>query len=489
MHRSKEAPYDRTTTSGSDFLHLSAGDAPRGRGLADWLADAIRAAVGDGRLAAGDRLPPTRQLAADLRVSRGVVTEAYRRLAEDGHVAARGRAGTLIAAPVTAPPAPAAADPPPREFFDRPGPDAFDAVRAAAAGVDLTPGVPDLGAFPRAAWLRAERDVLATAPASALGYGDPRGTPELRAAVAGWLARYRGIRADAAEILVVAGTAQALTLLGRVLRDDGTDAVAVEDPGSLGARQHLHAADLATPPVPVDDDGLRVDAITAPAVLATPAHQFPTGVVLGGRRRRELLAWAADGGLVIEDDYDAEHRYDRPPVPALRALLPDRVCHAGSVSKLLAPALRIGWLLAPPRYRAALVDAKRVTDLGNPALPQLVLARLMASGALERHLRLVRRRHRARRDAMLAAIRTHLPDATVHGAPAGLHLTVTFDGGFDDTTLAAAALAAGVTVQPLSWHCQRPYRPGLVLGYAANPPDVLAAAVATLANALRTVRR
>ncbi|RSN44264.1 MocR-like pyridoxine biosynthesis transcription factor PdxR [Actinomadura sp. WAC 06369] len=436
--------------AGADFLQLDVRDAPRG-GRADWLAGRLRDAIADGRLPVGARLPATRTLAADLRVSRGVVTEAYRRLVDDGHVAGRGRAGTVVvAAPVV----------------------------AAPARVDLSPGLPDLTAFPRAAWLRAERAVLATLPASGLGYGDPRGAPELRTAVASWLARNRGVRADPADIVVTAGTAQVIGLLARVLHDAGAGTVAFEDPGSLGTRQHLDYWGTAHPPVPVDADGIRVDLLRAsgaPAVLLTPAHQFPTGAVLSGPRRRALMDWARDGGLIIEDDYDAEHRYDRPPVPALRSMLADRVFYAGSVSKLLAPALRTGWLLAPPAHRDAVVDAKRCADLGGAVLPQLVLARLMDSGELERQLRFLRRRHRARRDAMIRAIAEHLPAATVHGAAAGLHLTVTLaagddEGGAIDRAVAAAALDRGVKAHPLSWHCQRPHPPGLVLGYAAGVP-------------------
>ncbi|WP_437106064.1 PLP-dependent aminotransferase family protein, partial [Streptomyces flaveolus] len=373
-------------------------------------------------------------------------------------------------------------------FGGEPGADVFDALRAAPAAADFTPGRPDLTTFPRAAWLRAERAVLAELSAEQLGYGDPRGAPRLRRAVADWLARVRGVRVEPDAVLIVAGTAQALTLLHPVLRADGVDAVAVEDPGSLGARQHLRNGGLATPPVPVDEEGVRVDALRAAgarAVLLTPAHQFPTGVVTSGERRRELLEWARDGGLILEDDYDAEHRYDRPPVPALRALLADRVCYLGSVSKLLAPALRIGWLVAPAPYRASLVDAKRFNDLGNAVLPQLVLARLMESGELERHLRLLRGRHRRRRDAMIAALAEHLPGARVHGAAAGLHLTVTYASHVPDTEFAAAALARGVKCQPLSWHRQSPGPPGLVLGYAATPPGVVAEGVALLGRTLR----
>ncbi|MFB4303954.1 PLP-dependent aminotransferase family protein [Actinomadura sp. NTSP31] len=508
MHRSNGDAPDRSITGpgthpkttsptgpqpGADFLQLDTADAPPG-GKADWLARRLREAIGDGRLPVGSRLPATRVLAADLRVSRGVVTDAYQRLIDDGHVAGRGRAGTIVvAAPLTAPPpspAPATPDAPPSPAFPgRPAAQVFDVLRAAPAHIDLTPGVPDLAAFPRAAWLRAERRVLSALSAPSFGYGDPRGTPALRTAVAGWLARNRGVRADPADIVIVAGTAQALGLLSQALRATGVDTVAVEDPGSLGARQHLAHWGIRTPPVPVDDHGVRVDALRrsgAPAALLTPAHQFPTGTVLDGARRRELMDWATAGGLVIEDDYDAEHRYDRPPVPALHAMLPDRVLYAGSASKLLAPALRTGWVIAPPRHRDALVDAKRFADLGNAALPQLVLADLMETGELERHLRLLRRRHRARRDAMIAAIRARLSGAVVHGAAAGLHLLVTFPGrpGLGDTDLAAAALTRGVKTQPLSWHAQRPGPPGLVLGYAATAPSAIDDGVTAIAAAL-----
>ncbi|KES07891.1 GntR family transcriptional regulator [Streptomyces toyocaensis] len=479
-----------TRAHGSDFLQLRPGDAPAG-GKADWLAQRLRQAITDRRLTVGSRLPATRVLAAELRVSRGVVTEAYRRLAEDGHVEGRRRGGTVVVAAPPAPGQPSSRRAVPRSpFTGEPGADVFDVLRAADARIDLTPGRPDLSAFPRTAWLRAERAVLAELSAADLGYGDPRGAPRLRRAVADWLARSRGIRVEPDGILIVAGTAQALTLLRPVLLADGITAVAVEDPGALGTRQHLGNEGMATPPVPVDDHGPRVDALRAtgaPAVLLTPAHQFPTGVVTSGERRRELLRWAADGGLILEDDYDAEHRYDRPPVPALRSLLADRVYYMGSVSKLLAPALRIGWLIPPPHHLQALTGAKRFADLGNAVLPQLVLARLMESGQLERHLRLLRARHVCRRDAVIDAVGEHLPGAVVHGAAAGLHLTVTYAPDVPDTDLAAAALAHGVKCHPLSWHRQLPGPQGLVLGYAADPPGTLTEAVALLGRALRAL--
>jgi GntR family transcriptional regulator/MocR family aminotransferase len=492
MGRSKVEPNDRSKT-GADFLQLRIDEAPAGR-RSVWLAEQLRLAIADGRLPVGSRLPATRVLAAELRVSRGLVTEAYRRLGEDGQIAGRGRAGTVVVAAPIAAPVPARtrepAPPPSATFPAAPDADTLELLRTVPARIDLSPGVPDLAAFPRTAWLRAERAVLRDLSAAALGYGDPRGAPPFRLAIANWLARNRGISVPPDEVIVVAGVAQALALLAQALRHDGIAEVAVEDPGALGTRQQLQHWQVRTPPIPVDDVGVRVEALRAsgaPAVLVTPAHQFPTGVVLDGRRRRELLAWATGGGLILEDDYDAEHRYDRPPVPALRAMLAEHVCYVASVSKLLAPALRVGWVLVPRRYQEAVVAAKRDADLGNPVLPQLVLARLMDSGDLERHLRLLRRRHRRRRDAMIQAIGTHLPTARVHGAAAGLHLTITFDAAFADTDLAAVALAHGVKVQPLSWHCQRPRQPGLILGYAARAPGDIGEGVATLGLALRAL--
>ncbi|MFE5773261.1 PLP-dependent aminotransferase family protein [Streptomyces sp. NPDC056485] len=491
-----EKPVGAATATGSDFLQLDLDQAPPG-GRTAWLTARILAAIADGTLPLGSRLPSSRVLAAELGVTRGLVTEAYRRLADAGQVQGGGRAGTRVVAAPLPPPTPTGGggQPPPGTggpFGPRAGGALVDALRAVPCRIDLSPGVPDLTAFPRTAWLQAERRVLAGLTAADFGYGNPQGAPALRAAVTGWLARNRGIRADPGEVVIVAGVAQALGLVAHVLHDRGVRRVAVEDPGSLGARQQLEYGRLETVPVPVDEGGLDTAALRASGartVLLTPAHQFPTGVVLDGARRRDLLGWAAAGGLVVEDDYDAEHRYDRAPVPALRALLPEGVCYAGSVSKLLAPALRLGWLLVPPRLHDAVVAAKRYADLGNPVLAQLVLARLMDSGELERHLRFVRRRHRRRRDAMLRAIAAHLPAARVHGAAAGLHLVVTFDGAdFEDTALAAAALALGVKAHPLSWHRIRPGAPGLVLGYAAGPPGELEEGIALVGRALSRLR-
>ncbi|MEH3079301.1 MAG: PLP-dependent aminotransferase family protein [Quadrisphaera sp.] len=482
--------------AGADLLQLDRSSAPP-RGTGEWLTGHLRAAVHDGRLAAGTLLPATRVLAADLGVSRGVVVGAYARLADEGLLTGRAGGGTRVAAGVVVPGrVRGAARPaePSRPPGGPPGP------AGDASVLDLWPGVPDLSAFPRAAWLRAEREVLAAATARDLGYPDPRGHPALRQQLVGWLARTRGVRADPDAVLVVSGVAQALALTAQVLVARGHSSVAVEDPGSRGARDELAHWGLAGVGVPVDADGLDVDALEAlgedgPRVaVLTPAHQYPTGVVLSPERRRALLAWAQaaappGGRLVVEDDYDAEHRYDRPPVPALQASAPDVVLHTGSTSKSLAPALRLGWLLAPEHLRADLLAAKHASDIASPALPQLVLSRLVAAGELDRHLRRVRVRQRARRDALLTGLREHLPGARVHGVAAGLHLLVTLEGtpwaGRSDAEAAQACGEAGVRVQPLGMHRLRPGVPGLVLGYAAEPPGALGDAARRLGSVLR----
>lgn len=467
---------------GADFLHLDPALAPR-RGLTDWLVAQFRAAITEARLPAGTALPPTRTLAADLGTSRGTIVEAYRRLAEEGLVTGRTGAGTTVAAA-------SAASAPPRSSEPAPGPSRMPVGPRAGIEIDLSPGLPDLSAFPRTAWLRAERAALSEASTADLGYGDPRGHPRLRQELVGWLGRTRGLRAGPDDVLVVTGVAQSLALLARVLVAGGQATIGVEDPGSRGAREELAYWGLTPTPIPVDERGMRIDELArsgAGIALLTPAHQFPTGVVLAPGRRRELLAWANQGGLVLEDDYDAEHRYDRAPVPALQASAPDRVAHTGSTSKTLAPGLRLGWLVAPRRLRDALVEAKFAADLGSPALPQLVLARLIAAGDLERHVRSVRIRQRARRDALLAAVSHYLPAADVQGIAAGLHLLVTLPrlAPGADLELAERVAGKGVLVHPLSWHRLAAGAPGFVLGYAAQPPDRLAEAVRRIAAALR----
>jgi GntR family transcriptional regulator/MocR family aminotransferase len=497
-------------SAGADFLQLDVSPVPHGS-RTTWLTARVREAVADGRLPPGARLPATRVLAADLGVARGVVVEAFRRLTDEGLLEARTGAGTRVsAAPVLVRARPV--DPVPRRPAEpadsaRAGGGGARSARGGAAAValelpltsdrlpagvelDLSPGVPDLSAFPRAAWLRAERRVLVRAGPGDLRYGDPRGLPVLRAELARWLGRTRGVVTGPDGVVVTAGVAQAFALLADVLRRRGAERIAVEDPGSRGAGDEFAYWGLAPVPVPVDDGGLVTAELPdgVRAVFVTPAHQFPTGVVLAPERRRALLTWAERaGGVVVEDDYDAEHRYDRAPVPALQAAAPDLVAHTGSTSKTLAPGMRLGWLVPPDHLLDDIVTARRHSDLGSPAIPQLVLAELLASGAYDGHLRAVRARQRARRDAIVGALAEHLPAARVMGVAAGLHVLVALPGaaGSSDVAVAARLLReTGVLVHPLSWHRYRPGPPGLVLGYAAHSPDRLREAVRRLATVM-----
>jgi GntR family transcriptional regulator/MocR family aminotransferase len=447
------------------------------RGIGARLTDALRAAISTGRLAPGTRLPSSRTLAADLGLSRGVVVSAFEQLVAEGRLASRRGSGTVVLAappvatgPPAASPAPGTAAPP-------------GAVRVPGMAPDglLRPGVPDLGGFPRAAWRRAYERALAGLRDADLGYGDAAGAPRLRQELAGYLGRVRAAWVDPGAVLVTTGAAQAFALLASVLRGAGVAEIGVEEPGSPPILAHLAAAGLRPVPVPVDPDGLDVAALARTpvrAVLVTPAHQFPTGVVLAPRRRTALLDWARSvDGLVIEDDYDAEFRYDREPVGCLQGLDPQRVALVGSVSKALAPALRLGWLCPPARWQPALATAKTHADLGGPVIEQLAFADLLATGGYDRHLRRVRRTHRARRDALVAALRAHLPQARISGVAAGLHLWVRLPSTMDSLKLARRAREeAGLA--PLA------VPGGLVLGYSAHAPDELDAAVRRLASLL-----
>lgn len=457
--------------NGSDFLQLDPTQAPR-RGRTAWVAARLRSAISDGTLSVGARLPATRVLAAELSMARGTVADAYQRLTEEGLLTTNQGGGTIVAtAPITPDP-----------------PTSLPDAEPEAGVFDISSGMPDLSAFPRAAWLKAERQVLATATSSELGYTDPQGAPRLRAALAGWLARSRGVVVSPERVIVTAGVTGALSLLAQVLRDRGITSCAIEDPGADGNRRILDYWMDTLTPIPVDEHGLDVDRLTASgehAVLVTPAHQFPTGVVLSPQRRRDLHAWAETAdGLVIEDDYDSEYRYDRAPVRALQAAAPERVVHISSLSKVLAPALRLGWMIAPQHLHEDLVRKRWATDLGSPALPQLALAELIESGALERHLRSLRLRHRERRDAAVDAIAEHLPGCAIEGIAAGLHLVVRLPEGADDAEIAQRARDVGIAVHPLSRHRFASGPPGLVIGYGPHPSLRLEQAIATLGTLL-----
>jgi GntR family transcriptional regulator/MocR family aminotransferase len=452
------------------LLHLgeTGSRGETGGGKAARLTAALRAAIADGRLPAGTRLPSTRDLAADLGLSRGVVVGAYEQLVAEGRLIARRGGGTTVAT------VPASAQP------------AAEPTWAGSTITALRPGVPDLSMFPRAAWRRAYDEALTAARGADFDYGDPAGAPRLRAELAGYLGRVRAARVTPHALVVTTGAAQAMSLLATVLRQRGTAAIGLEDPGSAAVRGHLGLQGLDPVPVPVDADGLDVRALAAiglRAVFVTPAHQFPTGVVLAPGRRTELIEWARRrSALIVEDDYDAEFRYDREPVGCLQGVAPDVVALVGSVSKALVPALRLGWLVAPVGWRDALARAKEAADRGGPVVEQLAFARLLATGGYDRHLRRVRRAQRVHRDAVVAAVRRYLPGARVGGVAAGLHLVVELPPGVDDVAVADRARAVGLAPLPLSrLRLRAPGPPGLVLGYATLRPDELTDAVRRLA--------
>jgi GntR family transcriptional regulator/MocR family aminotransferase len=449
-------------------------DRSQRRPIRAQLEDALRAAVRSGRLAAHRRLPATRALAADLGVSRRLVVDAYAQLLAEGYLVARRGAGTYVAEAAGAISVPAAEP------------------ALGSLSYDFFPGYPDLASFPRRAWLRAMREVLAVAPPHSFGYPDPRGALELRRALAEHLRRVRGVVVEERTIVVCSGAAQGLVLLARAL---GGPHIAMEDPGLPPHRGILAAHGARLSALAVDAEGARVSELARieaqggllDAVFVTPAHQSPTGVALAPRRRAALLEWASDsGGIVIEDDYDAEYRYDRAPLAALQGLAPDRVIYMGTVSKTLAPALRLGWLVLPPRLLDAVLEQKTLADHGCPTLDQLALARLLESGAYDRHLRQARRRYRARRDALLSAVERHLPDARVTGLAAGLHALVRLPRQVDGLALMRSAHKRSVGVYLLGYAYMepRPVHDGLVLGYASLSAPSIEEGVARLALAL-----
>ncbi len=452
---------------------------PRGMPLRVRLAMALRDAIRSGRVATGTVLPSTRLLAQDLGVSRGVVVDAYAQLTAEGYLRSRPGSATSVSFARTAAP--------PERWFDRPS-------ALVRPELDLRPGWPDLSAFPRAVWAAAERDVLRELPDADLGYVEPWGLWELRRQLAQYLARVRGAVTAPGGIVIVNGVTQGITLICRLLGEGGALPLALEDPSNAIQRQMLARLGVPTIDIPVDDGGLRVDALAAsPArvVLCTPAHQYPTGVVLSPERRDQLLRWAGRvGGLVIEDDYDAEFRYERAPLGCLQGMDPDHVALLGSVSKTLAPALRIGWVLTPPRLLPALRQIKRDSDFGSNALAQAVFARLLQSGQYDRHLRFLRRRYRQRRDALVRAIEGWLPGWEVMGGGGGLHLTVELPSGLEEAKLVTAAAHLGLAVLGLQAMSQSGTSgPGIVLSYARATPDTCDDAVRRLRQAAAMVDR
>ncbi|WP_431043904.1 PLP-dependent aminotransferase family protein [Streptomyces sp. P1-3] len=418
---------------GAESGATASGAAGRGAiGVRAALIRALRDAVRTGRLAPGTRLPSSRSLAADLGIARNTVADAYGELVAEGWLTARQGSGTRVARRVV-PSEPA----PPRE--PRP------AGLAPRPTYDLTAGSPDVSAFPRAAWLAAARRALTAAPHAAFGYGDPQGRPELRRVLAEYLARARGVRAHPERIVICAGFMQGLALLGRVLKERrGCPAVGIESYGLDFHRAVLARAGLRTVPLPVDEHGARTEYLASlpdvRAVLLTPAHQFPTGVPLHPDRRAAVVDWASrGGGLVLEDDYDGEFRYDRQPVGALQGLDPERVVYLGTASKSLAPALRLAWMVLPEQLMEEVLAVKRTGEWQSGGLDQLTLAEFIDSGAYDRHVRVMRMRYRRRRDQLVAALAERAPHIKVTGIAAGLHAVLRLPPGTERSVVRGAA--------------------------------------------------
>jgi GntR family transcriptional regulator/MocR family aminotransferase len=423
-------------------------------------------------VAAGARLPSSRGLAAELGISRGVITSVYGQLAAEGYLETRQGAPVRVAQGVRAQPSRPPAPPLEPKF-----------------AYDFAPGLPDLAGFPRDRWLRSLRAAWRETALDAVGYGDPRGASALRQALADYLGRVRGAAADPEHTIVCTGFRQGLSLTCRWLRANGIDRVALEDPGWHAQRLIVEQAGLEITPVPVDPDGIDVAALAqtgADAVVVTPAHQFPTGVLLAARRRAALIEWAERGDrLIIEDDYDAELCRER--VGSLQGLAPDRVLYIGSASKRLTPGMRLGWMLPPSWLSWALIAAKAIEDAGSETAGQLALADFIARGELERHLRRMRLRYQQRRAALLAALARELPAWRPTPSGGGLHLSVSLPDDTDEPRVLAAAARRGVGIEGLSLHSYAgDCPPGIVLGHGYMAEPAIKRGIQLLAETVHT---
>jgi GntR family transcriptional regulator/MocR family aminotransferase len=445
--------------------------------LGSQLERELREAIRSGRLQAGERLPSSRELARELGLSRGLVQDCYGQLQAEGYLTTRVGSATRVAT-VGARTTPAALAP-------------TTPTRPLA---DFASGVPDLASFPRADWLWAQRELCRRTPTAAFAYPDPRGSPVLHQVLAGYLRRVRAAAADPERIVVCTGFAQGLNLVLRVLVQAGVRRVAFEDPGYGGSGATTAAAarlGVEAVPVRVDHAGVDVDALAATgarAVLLTPAHQWPTGVVLAPERRHALIAWAAaKDATIIEDDYDAEFRYDREPVGALQGLAPDRVVALGTVSKALAPAVRLGWMLCPPALAEAIADEKRRSDRGSPVLDQLAVATLIESGRYDRHLRRMRTTYASRRGALVDALARHAPAVELTGLAAGFHAVAHLPESADEQTVIAAAQARSVGLYGMSTYrsTHTTTSPQLVLGFGNLTERAIQNGIAAIGDLLQ----
>jgi GntR family transcriptional regulator / MocR family aminotransferase len=460
-------------------LRLPAG-TPAGEGSASRmtrvraaLESSLRDAVRDGRLRPGSRLPSSRILAHDLGLARNTVADAYGQLVAEGWLEARVGSGTWVTERPAARARPASG------------------VAAIATGprYDLRAGIPAASAFPRGLWLAACRAAIAEAGEAVLGYPDPRGVPQLREALAGYLARARGVIASPDRIIVCAGFANGLALVCRILSERGGQAIATEAYGHRLHRRIATAQGVTVASLPVDAAGASPDAIgrDASAVLLTPAHQYPLGMTLGPGRRTAFIRWAARaGGLVLEDDYDGEFRYDRQPVGAMQALAPEHVIYAGTASKSLAPGLRLGWLVVPESMTDELVAAKEQSGFLNGTLDQLALARLIGSGGYDRQIRQARLTYRRRRDRLISALRASVPSVRLTGIAAGLHAVAELPAGLTEADVVARAAARGVAVDGLGEYTAEGHEraPALVIGYGRPAEHAYSSALGRLCAAL-----
>jgi GntR family transcriptional regulator/MocR family aminotransferase len=443
----------------------------------------LRDAVLDGRLAPGDRVPATRELAASLGVARGTVTVAYDRLLAEGFLESRPGSGTFVTRVDLVPGTGRR-----RARHGTVAPlDVWRPVVTAAPARDrllhdLSVGLPDPGLFPLETWRRLVADQLRRSRLEDATYRGAGGV-RLQSEIARLLGLARSVVASGDDVVVTAGAQQAIDLVTRILVRPG-DVVAVEDPGYGAVRRlfETHRADVRG--VPVDDEGLVVEALPGRArlVYVTPSHQFPTGVTMSLARRSALLRWAADrGAVVVEDDYDSEYRFADQPLEPLQSLDREgRVVYVGTFSKSLLPALRVGYVVAPGSLQPALREAKRVTTWEGDLTTQGALASFLAEGHHAAHVRRASRTYRARRDAVLAGLTAMGDTLEVVPSVAGLHVCARFrDPTLDDRAVVARAARRGVRVEPLSqYHLEQPGRPGLVLGYggidAADVPAALA---------------
>jgi GntR family transcriptional regulator/MocR family aminotransferase len=461
------------TSQPIDVLISVTRDAPVTLGAQ--IEDQLRRAIRDGSLKTGARVPSTRDLARQLAVSRRVVVDAYSQLAAEGYLVLRHGARPKVSeAAVT-----------------RAVGSSAPAVSRAAPRFDLRPSAPDVSYFPRAAWLRALRRAVVEIADPDLLYGDPRGVEALRAALAEYLGRVRGVVADPARVVVTSGYSQGQGVVCRVLAARGAKRIAFEDPSHPEQRRIATVAGLEIVPVAVDDAGVRIDELEradVDALVLTPAHQHPTGAVLAGDRRPLVLEWLRErDAIAIEDDYDAEYRYDRAAVGALQGLEPDRIVYAGSVSKTLAPALRLGWLVVPEHLLGAVTDEKDLADCGTARIEQQAFASFLARGDLDRHLRRMRTEYRRRRDLLVEALGDALPGATIRGIAAGLHATVELPGDYDERAILERAHVRRIDLTTMGdfW-----IEPGggpttLLVGYGQLPEPAVRAAVSELAEVVR----